>query len=113
MPRRLAAGLLSLLLSVIGGVLVFFGGIVVLAAVVEAVQGERSWGAGVSLALLGTAVLAAGVVFIGRVRPWVVRRVAGVEVPRLPWLLALMWNSSNGAAAAVPGGDGGGAGGGC
>lgn len=113
MPRRLAAGALSLLLSLIGEALVFFGAVVAVAVLAEAAQAERSWAGGVGVALIGVAVLVAGVLFIGRVRPWIVRRLAGVEVTRLPWLLAAMWNGPEGAYSGGSGGGEGGAGGGC
>jgi hypothetical protein len=90
-------------------VVVFFAALMVVVAVVEAAGGERSWGRGVALALVGVAAVAAGVVLIGRVRPWLVAALTGVEVPRVPWLLAAMWNSPYGAYSS--GGDAGGGGG--
>ena len=91
MTGRALAVVLSLVLVVVGIGVIAAGVICAIVAVEEAVKdGDllgRIFAACLGL-LVGGGLVFGGVRFITRVRPWVVRRLTGREVPRVPAPLA-------------------------
>jgi hypothetical protein len=87
MSRRLLAVVLSLILVLVGIVVIGVGVICAIVAVEEAVkQGDvPTWIVAACFGLIvGGGLVFGGVRFITRVRPWMVRRLTGREVPRVP-----------------------------
>ncbi len=85
--RRLLAGLLSFVLVVVGILLIAFGVSVAGVAVAQVVEEAKVSPAIVVPCLgfvVGLGVVVGGARFVTRVRPWVVRRLLGCEVPRIP-----------------------------
>lgn len=114
LPRRLSALALSLLFTLAGAALALPALILAVVSVVElieAVEASRRVG-GALLGVTSLVVLAGSVLLIGRVRPWAVGLLCGVEIPRVPIVFAAMWNSPYGAYSGGGGGSCGGDGGG-
>lgn len=87
MSRRLLAVVLSLVLVLVGIAVIGVGVICAIVAVEEAIkEGDvLTWIFAACFGLIvGGGLVVGGVRSITRVRPWVVRRLTGREVPRVP-----------------------------
>jgi len=84
--RRLSAAMLSLVLVIVGIMLTAFGVICAIVSVQMAAEEVEVLTVIVACLFLiaGLGLILAGLRFITRVRPWVVRRFSGCEVPRIP-----------------------------
>lgn len=93
-PRR--NRVLALVLSfvlVLTGIVGAIGGlsIAIQAGIDAGQQGERAdWIAAAALILVGIGLIVAAVVFVSHLRPWLIRRLTGCEVPRVPKIIAWM-----------------------
>ncbi len=87
-PRRhpVVAVLVSLVLVLVGILVVFCGLSIAITAVIDAVEQMDlvGWIYAVGLVAAGLAIVFAGVRFVTRLRPWLVRRLTGCEVPSVP-----------------------------
>jgi len=94
------AAALSFVLVVVGIVLIALGVVVVIAAAGLVLE-EAAVSTVVIVPCLaifvGLGVVFGGVRFITRVRPWMVRRLCGREVPRIPAPIAAMARGDGGA----------------
>lgn len=89
--RPVAAVALSFVL-VAAGIVVMIGGLsLAIEAVLQAADKAQAGGWVVALPVIaaGLAIVFGGVRFVTRLRPWLVRRLCGYEVPRIP--AALRW----------------------
>ncbi len=105
-PNRLLAGALSFILTLTGIIVIAAGVIVVITAVQMAVQEADvpNWIVGCLFVILGAGIVFGGVRLITRVRPRIVRRLCGCEVPRIPRPLAALAGGDGGAWSAGEGG---------
>jgi len=97
--RRLSAAMLSLVLVIVGVVLTAFGVICAIVSVQMAAEKVEVPTVIVACLLLiaSLGLILAGLRFITRVRPWVVRRFSGCEVPRIPAPIAWLATAPGGA----------------
>ena len=84
--RRVPAVALSFVLVLVGIAVVIGGLSLAIEAVLQATDESEAggWLAALAMLVAGLAIVFGGVRLVTRFRPWLVRRLCGYEVPRIP-----------------------------